>query len=110
MRWKHDHDSACKPQRKSNGLEYRPFVVNSQNSAPIQYGQASRSESLAQRSDFSSLARIEVPFSDHGRRIGGVRIVCEAGCPTRKTNSESWLLERRAPASLPHRRLPTVPS
>src|SRR5271163_1203725 len=57
MRWKHDHDSACKPQRKSNGLEYRPFVVNSQNSAPIQYGQASRSESLAQRSDFSSLAR-----------------------------------------------------
>jgi hypothetical protein len=31
-----NHNLAREPQRKSNGLEYGPFVLNSQHSAPLQ--------------------------------------------------------------------------
>ena len=68
-----DHDLACKPQRKSNGLEYRPFMVNSQNSVPLQYRRTFPIESLEQRSDISYLACIEVPPPLRGRGMGVVQ-------------------------------------
>jgi hypothetical protein len=71
MTRKRDHDLAREPQRKSNGLEYRPFMVNSQNSAPLQHRHTFAIESLEQRSDFSYLACIDVPFPIRGRGIGG---------------------------------------
>ena len=70
---KPDHDLACKPQRKSNGLEYRPFMVNSQNSVPLQYRRTFHIESIEQRSDISYRAGIEVPPPIRSRGMGVVQ-------------------------------------
>jgi hypothetical protein len=68
---------AAKPQHESDRLEYCPFMVRSQISAPLNYPDTFHIPSLTQRSAFSSLGCIDFDPSIGGTGLCHIKHTCE---------------------------------